>query len=136
MSVAYTKYTAAVEPLVEGINAGSDTWKIALAATVSAADTTFTPGTTDLATGNGYTQGGNTAAVSSSAQSAGTYKLVLTSPTAWTASGALSFRYIILWDSTTSTPVGYWDYGSTVTMASGDTFTATLDASGGVFTVV
>ena len=134
--VAYTKYTAAVEPLVEGINAGSDTWKIALAATVSASDTTFTPGTTDLATGNGYTQGGNTAAVSSSAQSAGTYKLVLTSPTAWTASGALSFRYIILWDSTTSTPVGYWDYGSTVTMASGDTFTATLDASGGVFTVV
>ncbi len=131
----YTNYTAAVEPLVEGINAGSDTWKIALASTVSASDTTFTPGTTDLATGNGYTQGGNTAAVSSSAQSAGTYKLVLTSPTAWTASGALSFRYVILWDSTTSTPVGYWDYGSTVTMASGDTFTATLDASNGVFSL-
>jgi hypothetical protein len=135
----YNKYTAAVEPLVEGINAGSDTWKIALAATVNPADTTFVAGTTDLTTGGGYTQGGNTATVTTSTQTAGTYKLVLASPTAWTASGAgFSFRYVILYDFTTSNPVGYWDYGSTVTMngANADTFTVTLDATNGVFQVV
>lgn len=132
----FNKYTAAIEPLLENINSGSDTWKIALAATVNSADTTFVAGTTDLATGGGYTQGGQTATVTSATQTAGTYKLVLASPSAWTATGAgFSFRYVILYDSTTNTPVGYWDYGSTVTMngTNGDTFTVTLDGTNGVF---
>ena len=134
----YNKYTAAVEPLVEGINAGSDNWYIALAATVNAADTTFVAGTTDLVTGGGYTQGGKQATISSATQTAGTYKLILNSPSVWTATGAgFTFRYVILYDSTTSTPVGYWDYGSNVVMngTNGDTFTVTLDATNGVFQV-
>lgn len=135
---AYNKYTAAVEPLLEGINSGSDTWKFALASAINAADTTFTPGTTDLATGGGYTQGGNAGTVSSAAQSGGTYKLVLNAPTAWTATGGgFTFRYVILWDSTTSTPVGYWDNGSNIVMngTNGDTFTFTPDGTNGVFQV-
>ena len=132
----YNKYTAAVEPMLEAMNSGSDTWKIALAATVNAADTTFTPGTTDLATSGGYTAGGTAVTITSATQTGGTYKLVLTSPSTWTATGGgFTFRYVILWDSTTSTPVGYWDYGSSVVMSgtNGDTFTVTLDATNGVF---
>ncbi|CAB4126733.1 hypothetical protein UFOVP254_41 [uncultured Caudovirales phage] len=133
-TASYNKYTAAIEPLFEGINAGTDTWKVALAATVNAADTTFTPGTTDLATANGYTAGGNAVTVTSAAQTAGTFKLVLTSPAAWTATGAgFTFRYAILWDSTTSTPVAYWDYGSSQAVAATETVTVTLDATNGVF---
>ena len=79
-TASYVKYTAAIEPLLEGINAGTDSWKIALALTVNAADTTFTAGTTDLATAGGYTAGGNAASITSAAQTAGTYKLVLASP--------------------------------------------------------
>jgi len=135
-TASYAKYTSGVEFLVEVINAGTDAWKVALSNTVNVADTTFTPGTTDLATGNGYTAGGNAATTSSSTQSAGTYKLVLNSPTTWTASGSVGpFRYAILWDSTTSQPVAYWDYGSSITLTSGDTFTVTLDGTNGVFTV-
>ena len=86
MTVAtYVKYTAAIEPLLEQINAGTDTWKVALASAVNIADTTFTAGTTDLATAGGYTAGGNTTAITSASQTSGTYKLVLVSPTAWTA---------------------------------------------------
>lgn len=134
-SATYVKYTAAIEPLFEGMNSGTDAWKVALAATVNAADTTFTAGTTDLATAGGYTAGGNATATTSAAQSAGTYKLVLASPTVWTATGAgFTFRYAILWNSTTSQPVAYWDYGSSQVVASGETVTVTLDASGGVFT--
>ena len=44
--VAFTKYTAAIEPLLEGINAGTAAWKRALAATFNAADTTFVAETT------------------------------------------------------------------------------------------
>ena len=132
----YNKYTSGVDALVKAINAGTDSYKVALANTVNAADTTFTAGTTDLATGSGYTAGGNAAAVSTATTTAGTFKLVLSSPTTWTASGAVGpFRYAILWDTTTSTPIGYWDYGSSVTLASGDTFAVTLDATNGVFTV-
>jgi hypothetical protein len=133
-TASYVKYTAAIEPLLEGINAGTDAWKVALAATVNIADTTFVPGTTDLATGGGYTAGGNAATTTSAGQTAGTYKLVLASPSVWTATGAgFTFRYAILWDSTTSTPVAYWDYGSSQTVSAGETVTVTLDASNGVF---
>jgi len=132
----YNKYTAGVEPLLEGINAGSDTWKVALSNTINSADTTFVAGTTDLATGGGYTQGGNTATVSTATQSGGVYKLVLTSPSAWTATGGgFTFRYAILYDSTTSTPVGYWDYGSSQAVAAGESVTVSLDGTNGVFQV-
>ncbi|CAB5187268.1 hypothetical protein UFOVP165_24 [uncultured Caudovirales phage] len=133
-TASYVKYTAAIEPLFEGINSGSDAWKVALASSVNVADTTFTPGTTDLATGGGYTAGGNAASTTSATQTSGTYKLVLASPSVWTATGAgFTFRYAILWDSTTSTPVAYWDYGSSQAVAAGETVTVTLDATNGVF---
>ena len=133
-TASYNKYPAAIEPLFENINSGSDSWKVALAATINSADTTFTPGTTDLATSGGYTAGGNAASVSSATQTGGTYKLVLNSPSVWTGSGAgFTFRYAILWDSTTSTPVAYWDYGSSQAVAAGETVTVTLDATDGVF---
>ena len=135
---AYTKYTAAVESLVEGSNSGTDAWKVALALTTNIADTTFVAGTTDLATGAGYTQGGNACTTTTSAQSAGTYKLVLGNPATWTASGAgFTFRYAVLYNSTTGIPFGFWDYGSNVVMngTNADTFAVTLDAVNGVFSV-
>jgi hypothetical protein len=134
----YNKYTAAVEPMVEGDNAGTAAWKIALALTINAADTSFVSGTSDLATGGGYTAGGNAATTSSSAQTSGTYKLVLADPTTWTASGGgFTFRYVILYNSTTNIPYGYWDNGSNIVMngTNGDTFTADLDNVNGVFSV-
>lgn len=131
---SYVKYTAAIEPLMEAINAQTDAWKVALAATVNIADTSFVAGTTDLATAGGYTAGGNAATLVSASQTAGTYKLVLNSPSVWTATGAgFTFRYAILWDSTTSTPVAYWDYGSSQVVAVGETVTVTLDGTNGVF---
>lgn len=135
---AYTKYTAAVESLVEGSNSGTDAWKVALALTVNVADATFVAGTTDLATANGYTAGGNACTTTTSAQTAGTFKLVLANPATWTASGAgFTFRYAVLYNSTTGIPFGYWDYGSNVVMngTNADTFTVTLDATNGVFSV-
>lgn len=130
---AYQKYTAAIEPMLEGMNLGTDSWKVALATTLNLADTTFTSGTTDLATANGYTAGGNTCSLTSSSQSGGTYKLVLASPAVWTAAGAgFNFRYAILWNATTNQPVGAWDYGSTQTVSVGESVTVILDGTNGV----
>jgi galactitol-specific phosphotransferase system IIC component len=127
---AYNKFQPAIENLFENINAGSDSWVIKLATAVNQAAGTIT----EVANGNGYTTGGNSAATVSSTQSGGTFKLVLSSPTAWTATGAgFSFQYAVLVDSTTSTNVAYWDYGSSQTVAAGETVTVTLDGTNGVF---
>lgn len=138
---AFVKYNSGVEALVEGVNAGSDTWKIALTNTAPNVSTnTVLADITDLTTVGGYTAGGNTCSVTSSLQTAGVYKLILGSPATWTASGAgFTFRYAVLYDATSSNAlVGYWDYGvGGVVMngANGDTFTITLDPTNGVFTV-
>jgi len=126
----YNKFTPAIENLFENINAGTDTWVIKLAPAVNQAAGTIT----EVANGNGYTTGGNSTTITSASQTGGTFKLVLTSPSAWTASGAgFTFQYAVLVDSTTSTNVGYWDYGSSQAVATGETVTVTLDATNGVF---
>ena len=135
---AFKKYQKGVEALVEGVNAGSDSWKVALSnrTPVVASDATLTDAV-EISAGNGYTAGGNAASTSSSWQTGGTYKLILTSPSTWTASGGSigPFQYAILYDSTTNNLMGYWDYGSAVTLASGESFTVVLDGTNGVFTV-
>lgn len=135
---SFNKYQKGVEALLEGINAGSDAWKIALTnrAPVVGTDATLTDAT-EIAAGNGYTAGGNAASTTSSSQTAGTYKLVLASPAAWVASGGSlgPFRYAVLYDSTTNNLIGYWDYGSAVTLGVGESFTVSLDGTNGVFSV-
>lgn len=129
-TASYVKFQPAIENLFEGINAGSDSWVIKLATAVNAAAGTIT----EVANGNGYTTGGNAASTTSASQTGGTFKLVLASPTAWTATGAgFSFQYAVLVDSTTGTNVAYWDYGSSQAVAAGETVTVTLDATNGVF---
>lgn len=137
-SASFVKYNSGVEALVEGINAGSDTWKIALTNTApNVATHTVLADITELATSGGYTAGGNTCAVTTSSQTSGTYKLVLASPATWTGTGAgFTARYAVLYDATaTNALVGYWDYGSSQAVAAGETFTVTLDGTNGVFTV-
>ena len=135
---AFNKYQKGVEALVEGINAGSDVWKVALSnrTPVVATDTDLASAV-EISAGNGYTAGGNEAATVSSTETSGTYKLVLTSPDTWTASGGSigPFQYAILYDSTTDNLIGYWDYGSAVTLSVGESFSVVLDGTSGVFTV-
>jgi hypothetical protein len=132
-TASYNKFTPAIEGLLEGANIGTDSWAIKLATAVDQTAGTIT----EVANGNGYTTGGNSATVSSATHSTGTYKLVLADPSVWTGSGAgFTFRYAVLVDTTASLNVGYWDYGSSQAVAAGETVTVDLDATNGVFTVV
>lgn len=133
---AFIKYNAGVEALVEGVNAGTDVWRVILSNTAPDAADAVQADAAELATGGGYTANGNIAATVSSAQTGGTYKLVLTSPATWTGSGAgFTVRYAILWNSTADKLLGYWDYGSSQLVAAGETFAVALDGANGVFTV-
>ena len=75
--------------------------------------------------------------VSTSAQTTGTYKLVCADLTL-TASGAVGpFQYVYIYDddSTGDKLICYYDYGSAVTLASGDTFKIDFDGAAGVLTI-
>lgn len=97
---------------------------------------------TEIANGNGYATGGISCGTVTGAQASGTFKLTLATSPVWTSSGAgmAVFRYIVLYNSTPTTPlkplIGWWDYGSGLTLAVGETFTLSLDQANGVLTLV
>lgn len=134
----FNKFNSFVEALAEKVhNLGSDTLKVALTNSAPSASNTQLSDITQIANGNGYTTGGTTATIASSAQSGGTYKLTL-NDVLFTASGSLGpFRYAVLYNDTASNDelIGWWDYGSSITLASGETFNTDFDASNGVLTI-
>jgi len=131
----FNKYNSGAEALVEGINAQTDTWRIILSNTAPDVTDVSQAAAAELTTAGGYTVNGNTCAVISSTQSGGVYTLVLDDPAAWIGSGAgFTARYAILWDQTADRLIAWWDYGSSVLVASGESFTVTLPPAG-VFTV-
>lgn len=134
---SFNKFNAFVADVANKVhNLGSDNLKILLTNTAPTSANAVKADVTEISAGNGYSAGGNSAALTSSTQSAGLYKLVLGNPATWTASGGSigPFRYAVLYNSTTGSGnlIGFWDYGSAVTLASGETFTVSLDATNGV----
>lgn len=135
---SYVKFNVFVENLAEKVHdLGADTLKVALTNTApNATDATLSQ-ITQISNGNGYTTGGSQTTQSSSAQSSGTYKLV-TGDVTFTASGGSvgPFRYAVLYNDTPTSPadplIGYHDYGSSITLASGETFTWDADATNGI----
>jgi len=136
---SFNKFNAFVENLAEGVfDLGSDTLKVALTNTLpDATDSTFSD-ITEISAGNGYTAGGTQATVSSSGQTSGTYKLVLADVTFTASSGSIGpFRYFVLYDDTAASDqlIGWWDYGSAVTLNDGESITWDADPSNGVLTI-
>jgi hypothetical protein len=88
---------------------------------------------TEIAAGNGYTAGGTDAACTYS-QTAGTGTLGGTD-IVFTASGGTigPFRYAVLYNDTPTSPadplIGWWDYGSSITLQIAETFTVDFGAS-------
>jgi len=77
--------------------------------------------------------------VASSSQTTGTYKLVLTDLVLTASGGSVgAFRYVYIYDdgSTGDKLIGYYDYGSAITLAAGETLTLDFDGSAGVLTLV
>jgi len=133
----FNKVNSFVEALSEKVhNLGSDTLTIALCAAANAptASNTVLANLTQIS----YTNLSSRAVTTtSSAQTSGTYKLVL-ADLVLTASGSVGpFRYAVLYNDTAASDelIGWVDYGSDITLANGETFTLDFDGSAGAITI-
>ena len=76
----------------------------------------------------------------SSTQTGGTYKLVLADITLTSSGGATGpFRYVYIYNDTAASPadplIGYYDYGSSLTLNDGDSLTVDFSAANGVIQI-
>lgn len=134
----YNKFNAFVEnQLISDIDWDADTLKVMLTNTAPIATNSVKADLTEISAGNGYSAGGTATTISHS-RSSGTSKIVGTD-VVFTASGGTigPFRYAVLYDDTIASPadplVAWWDYGSSITLNSGETFTVDFDATNGIF---
>lgn len=87
----------------------------------------------EISAGNGYTADGIDT-LNTFAESAGTGTLTGTKAV-WTASGGsmAAFQYVVLMNFTQTSPlkplIGWWDYGSALTLAAGETFSVKFNSS-------
>ena len=130
----YNKFQAWAENMVEVANLGTDQFVIALTNTLPTAANSVLADITQISYTNLSSRNVTT---TSSSQASGTYTLVLADLTL-TASGSVGpFRYVVLFDDTPTSPadplVGWWDYGSSITMATGETFL--IDFTGAAITL-
>jgi hypothetical protein len=73
----------------------------------------------------------------SSAQTSGTYRLIV-ADLELTASGSVGpFRYVVLYNDTSTNDrlIGFYDYGSSISLAASETFTIDFDGTNGVFSL-
>ena len=131
-----TFFNSFKEALSEKVhNLGSDQLRIALTNSAPLTSNTVLANITEITYTNLSTR--NVTTISSS-QTSGTYKLDLTDLVLTSTGGSTGpFRYIVLYnDTATSDELIYFlDYGSSITLAAGESLTINFDNSTGAITL-
>lgn len=137
-SSTLTLFNAFKEHVAEKVhNLGSDTLTVAMSAAANAPNTSTMSVLADV-TQISYTNcSSRVLTISSSAQTSGTWKLVLADLTLTASGGSVGpFRYVYLYNDTPTSPadplIGYLDYGSDITLASGESLLIDFDATNGI----
>lgn len=138
----FNKFEHFVVDLAAGVhtsalNADTDTLRVYLSnATPSAADDAIKADLAEITNEHGYTSPED---VANAANIASGVITVSGTDVTITASGGTvgPFRYAVLYNDTPSSPVdpliGWWDYGSSITLQDGESFTIDFGAS--IFTI-
>jgi len=141
---SFTKVNDFVVNLANAMDLDSDTLAVALT------DTDPTAGTDASADGNGvlaniseiaYTNlSSRTLANVTSTQTSGTYKLSADDLVLTASGGSVApFRYVVVYNDTPTSPadpiIGYYDYGSSLTLNDGDSLTVDFSAANGVLQI-
>lgn len=131
-----TFFNSFKEALSEKVhNLGSDQLKIALTNSAPLTSNTVLANITEITYTNLSTR--NVTTISSS-QTSGTYKLDLTDLVLTSTGGSTGpFRYIVLYNDTAASDelIYFIDYGSSITLAAGESLTINFDNSTGAITL-
>lgn len=131
-----TFFNSFKEALSEKVhNLGSDQLKIALTNSAPSTSNTVLTNITEITYTNLSTR--NVTTISSS-QTSGTYKLDLTDLVLTSTGGSTGpFRYIVLYNDTAASDelIYFLDYGSSITLAAGESLTINFDNSTGAITL-
>ena len=134
----FNKFNSFVEAVAEKVhNLGADTLTVALTAAANApvATNTVLANLTQAA----YTYCSTRAiTTTSSAQTSGTYKLVLVDLVLTATGGAVGpFRYVVIYNDTATNKelIGWYDYGADITLLDTETLTIDFDGTNGVLTL-
>jgi hypothetical protein len=139
---AFNKFQSFVEALAEKKHdLGTDEFYVQLMNTApdAANDAVEADLPADLGTGNGYTSGGlSCGTATGSSQTGGTYKLDIADKVITASGGSIGpFRYVVLFnqDATSDELIGYYDYGSALTLLDTESLTIDFDGTNGVLTI-
>lgn len=137
---AYNSFYDFSEQLVRGThNFASNVFKVYLSNdTPSQSADTVKADLAEISAGNGYTAGGTATTITIS-ETTGT-TTVSGTQVQWTATGAVGpFRYAVLYNDTSASDnlVSWWDYGSSISLANGESFTVKFSGTdpGAIFTL-
>ena len=140
---SFVKFHQFVEDVAAGVHANAlgadtDTLRCYLSnAAPSQADDAVKADLAEISAENGYSAGGpdmqNAASVSS-----GVITVAGSDATITASEGTVGpFRYVVLYNDTPTSPadplIGYWDYGSAITLQDGESFT--IDVGANLFTI-
>lgn len=137
---SYNKFRQFTKDLIDGVHDfDAHTFKVLLTNTAPVNTNAVKADLTEISAGNGYSAGGTATSITTSTTT-GTSKTT-GSDVVFTASGGTigPFRYAVFYNDTPSSPadplISWWDYGSSITLNDGETFTVDFDATNGIFTV-
>ena len=138
----YNKFNQFVEDLAKGVHNLTNGTSAAL--TVALTSSTYPPAATNSILGNltqiSYTGlSSRVITYTSSAQTSGTYKLILADLTLTSSGSVGPFRYVVIYNDTPTSPakplICWFDYGSDITLASGESLLIDFDGTNGLFTL-
>ncbi len=125
-----------IEKIAEKVfNIGGDTLVVALCAAAHPPSTANAV-LTDLTVISYTNLSARGVTITSSAQTAGVYKLVLAEKVLTASGNVAAFRYVVLYDDTAASDdlIGYIDYGEDMAMIDTETFTITFHPTNGALT--
>lgn len=129
------------QALAEGVhNFSANTLKVYLSNGTPASTMSIKTNLSEISSTTGYTLGGNSCSLTSSSITGASYILKLGNPAQWSAGTAATvgpFRYAVLYNpsAVNSALVGYWDYGSSISLNPSETFDVVFDSTNGVLQI-
>lgn len=136
----FNKFNAFVENVAEGVhNLGSNQLVVALTAAANApvATNSVLADLTQISYTNLSTRNITT---STSSQTSGTYRLVVNDLTLTASGGTVGpFRYVVVYNDTPTSPadplIGWYDYGSDLTLNDTESLTIDFDGTNGLLSL-